>query len=172
MRSIVTSRLDLVPATYEHCVAEIEDIDRFAAMLHVRVPVDWPPPLNDEQSQQFFLVFLRDHPDLVGWCVWYIVLREGGVRTLIGNAGFKGAPLDGAVEMGYSIVPAYQRRGYGSEAIDALVRWAFEDRRVRRVIAETYPDNAGSIGVLQKIGFAQCDGASEPGVIRFERFRT
>jgi len=137
-------------------------------MLRAGVPPEWPPPLNDAGSQQFFLTTLRDRPDEVGWCVWYFILREGNSRTVVGNGGFKGAPRDGTVEIGYSILPAYQRRGYALEAVEALVRWAFEDARMRRVIAETYPDLHASLGVLRKAGFRRCEGASAPEIVRFE----
>jgi len=83
----------------------------------------------------------------------------------------KGEPRDGTVEIGYSILPAFQRSGYASEAVAALVEWAFADARVERVIAETFPELAGSIGVLRKTGFHSCEGASEPGLLRFKRIR-
>jgi RimJ/RimL family protein N-acetyltransferase len=169
--TITTARLELVAATADLCEVEVAGPAAFGEALGVTVPADWPPPLNDEHSQRFFLQTLRSSPESVGWCVWYFIARDG-TRTAVGNGGFKGPPCDGAVELGYSIVPAFQRRRYASEAVDALVRWAFADPRVDRVIAETFPDNAGSIGVLAASGFRRCDGASEPGAIRFERLRT
>jgi ribosomal-protein-alanine N-acetyltransferase len=168
--AISTRRLELVPATYEHCAAEVRDTAELAALLGADVPADWPPPLNDEHSQRFFLETLRDRPESVGWCVWYFIAHVGA-RTVIGNGGFKGEPQDGTVEVGYSIIPAFQRRGYASEAVAALVEWAFSDARVNRVIAETLPELSASIGVLRRTGFRSCDGASEPGNVRFERIR-
>jgi len=165
---IATARLELVPATFEHCSAEITDPALLGEMLGAIVPDGWPPPLNDEHSQRYFLEALRDRPSAVGWCMWYFVLRDGP-RTAIGNGGFKGEPSGGTVEIGYSVMPDHHRRGYASEAVDALVRWAFGDARVRRVIAETLPELVASIGVLRKTGFRPCEGASEPGLLRFER---
>jgi ribosomal-protein-alanine N-acetyltransferase len=166
--TVSTRRLELIPATYDLCTAEIRDTAALGALLGADVPADWPPPLNDERSQRFFLETLRDRPSSVGWCVWYLVARGNGSRTVIGNGGFKGEPRDGTVEIGYSVIPAFHRRGYASEAVAALVEWAFADTRVDRVIAETLPELAGSIGVLRKTGFRPCDGASEPGLLRFE----
>lgn len=166
-----TERLEIVAATYEHCLAESTDAARLGAMLGARVPGEWPPPLNDEDSQRFFLRLFREDPALGGWALWYFVSHDGAEPTVIGNGGFKGAPVDGTVEIGYSILPPYQRRGYAGEAVEALVRWAFEDWRVDRVIAETFPDLTPSIGLLAKTGFTRCEGANEPGAIRFERLR-
>lgn len=167
---ISTPRLDLVAATFQHIVAEADDPERLGTMLGARVPADWPPPLNDEHSQRFFMDGLREAPGAVGWFMWYFVQREEP-RTVVGNGGFKGEPADGTVELGYSMIPAFQRRGFASEAADALVRWAFRDSRVQRVVAETFPDLEGSLGVLRKTGFVPCGGALEPGAVRFERKR-
>ena len=92
---------------------------------------------------------------------------------MIGSAGYKGPPTqDGTVEIGYDIVSDHRRRGYASESVRALVSRAFEQPRVRRVIAETLPELIGSIGVLRKCGFEPVGEGSEPGVIRFELTRT
>lgn len=169
--AIATARLELVAATFDHCVAEVADPVRLGTMLRARVPADWPPPLNDEGSQRFFLETLRGHPELVGWSVWYWVARDEP-RTVIGNGGFKGAPADGTVEIGYSMLPAFQRRGFASEAVDALVRWAFADERVVRIVAETFAELEPSLGVLRKTGFTPAsDAPAEPGALRFERLR-
>ena len=72
------------------------------------------------------------------------------------------------MEIGYSVVESYQRRGLGSEAAAALVGRAFEDLSVRRVLAETFPHLTGSIGVLRKVGFHKIGEGSEPNAILFE----
>ncbi|MBV9079957.1 MAG: GNAT family N-acetyltransferase, partial [Elusimicrobia bacterium] len=140
---ISTRRLDLVAATLEHLVAEVDDRGRLGRMLGASVPADWPPPLNDEHSQRFFMEALRERPGAVGWFMWYFVQRAEP-RTVVGNGGFKGEPVDGTVELGYSVIPDFQRSGFASEAADALVNWAFRDSRVQRVVAETFPDLEGS----------------------------
>jgi RimJ/RimL family protein N-acetyltransferase len=48
--------------------------------------------------------------------------------------------------------PAYQRRGYLSEAARALVDYAFDVLKLRRVVATTERDNVASIGVMRKLG--------------------
>lgn len=83
---------------------------------------------------------------------WLLVLREG--KTGIGLAGFKGAPGgEGEVEIGYGISPAFQGRGYMTEAVQALVRWAFEQPGCASIRAETLRSNLPSQRVLQKTGF-------------------
>ncbi len=46
----------------------------------------------------------------------------------------------------------YRNYGYMTEAVRALVDWAFERDNCSRVTAETLPDNFASQRVLQKAG--------------------
>lgn len=117
------------------------------------------------------MAYLAAHPDAVGWMLWYFVLNRNGSRIAVGNGGFKGKPVDGAVEVGYSIVTKFQRQGYASEGVGALIDWAFDHPDVQRVIAETLPELDGSQALLRKLGFRSVEGASEPGVLRFEKLR-
>lgn len=90
-----------------------------------------------------------DHP----WITyWLIKLKENNYGT--GMLGFKGVPdYVGQVEIGYGIDPAYQNRGYTTEAASRLIQWAFEDSRCQRIIApDTRKDNPASNRVLEKLG--------------------
>ena len=162
---IKTKRLALIPASVKSMEAEIESPTELARLLKIRLPKAWPPPLNDDASQRWMLDYLHKHAGS-RWGMWYIALKTKPSQ-LIGNCGFKGAPVRGAVEIGYSIAPEFQRRGYASEAAGGLLRFAFDDPEVQRVLAETFPDLMPSIGVLRKCGFRRVQGNSEPGAIRF-----
>ena len=51
---------------------------------------------------------------------------QTAARELVGNGGFKGPPsASGVVEIGYSILPAFQRRGFATEAARCLMAAAF-----------------------------------------------
>ena len=52
----------------------------------------------------------------------------------------------------YAIDPAYQRQGYGSEAAQALVDYAFHTLRLGHVIATTSYDNLASMAVMRHLG--------------------
>jgi ribosomal-protein-alanine N-acetyltransferase len=91
----------------------------------------------------------EDHP----WIsYWLIRLKSGGYG--IGMLGFKGIPDgEGQVEIGYGIDPSYQNQGLTTEAVAALIAWAFGDPRCRRIVApDTRKDNPASNRVLQKVG--------------------
>jgi ribosomal-protein-alanine N-acetyltransferase len=165
---LTTVRLELVASTVDHLRAELTDRPQFAAMLEARVPKPWPPPLNDEDSANWAIAYLQDHPDAVGWSMWYFILLDEGLRTAIGNGGFKGRPdPHGTAEIGYSVVEAYQRHGYASEAVAALISWAFQHRDTTRVVAETYPELVASIRVMEKNGLRFLGQGSEEHVIQY-----
>ena len=170
---IRTERLVLLPATEHLLSAALESPTALSAVLDARVPPTWPPEFLDAPALQFTRDRLAGSPEEGCWWMYFILLpRDGGERTLIGSAGYKGPPAeDGTVEVGYGIVSDHQRRGYASETVRWLVKHAFDLAQVRRVIAETYPQLTPSIGVLRKCGFELTGEGSEPGVIRFELTR-
>ncbi|KAA1397357.1 GNAT family N-acetyltransferase [Aeromicrobium ginsengisoli] len=98
---------------------------------------------------RYMISLLEGRPDNADWLMQAVVRDDAA----IGNAGFKGAPLDGQVELGYSIAPELRRRGYASEVVRLLLDRAAADARVDRVIARIRPDNAASLGVITKAGF-------------------
>lgn len=160
-----TERLILVATTLDHAKAELESLEEFSSALNVEVPADWPPGEYDRKAQEFFRDRLEVGGQAVaGWYSWYAILpaSPGNRATVIGAGGYLGPP-DGAgeVEIGYSLVPAWQGQGYATELVDALVTRALDDERVRRIIAHAAPDNNPSCAVLERAGF-HC-AASEPG---------
>ncbi|MFB2981355.1 GNAT family N-acetyltransferase [Microseira sp. BLCC-F43] len=168
---IKTKRLELIPFTLEIVQAEMSDRSQFSHLLDGRVPDNWPPPFNDEQSLLWFLEKCQENSDQGGWLGWYFLLNDPvtNERIAIGNGGFKGRPNpDVTVEIGYSIIPEYQNKGYGTEAIKALLNWAFEHAEVKRAIAETLPELKASQRLLEKCNFVYIGEGWEPGVIRFE----
>ncbi len=62
-----------------------------------------------------------------------------------------------AMEIGYSIAHAYQRKGYATEMLTAILDLLQEKLLVDTVSAGTLPENDASIGLLKKIGF-QAEG--------------
>jgi RimJ/RimL family protein N-acetyltransferase len=74
--------------------------------------------------------------------------QRGDIGLLIGDGGFRG-------------------KGYGTEAIGAMSRFAFDDLNLHKVTAGCYAPNVASIAAFRKAGFAHegtlpshylCDG--------------
>ena len=160
-----TQRLELVPVTLAIIQADLHRRDELPALLNAALGKGWPPPLVDVAAMQRHKdAFIKD-PDPGPWTSWYWITRQP--RVLIGMSGFKSRPKDGVVEIGYSAIPPFQRRGYATEAVTAMVEFAFANE-VNCIAAETLPEIIASQRLLLKCGFKSCGQGSEPGVIRFE----
>lgn len=61
----------------------------------------------------------------------------------------------GVKEIGYILVPQARGRGVALEAVTAVLDAAFADPALRRVYADTDPDNDASIGLLERLGFVR-----------------
>ncbi len=167
---ILTSRLELVPATAALIRLEIGNPVKLGQALDAFVPAAWPPE-SVLPVLEFFAQELEANPNTEGFSGYYWLDTESsaGRRTLIGSGGFKGKPdADGSVEVGYGVLPEFQNLGYATEAVRGLVTWALSQKSVGRVIAEAFPDNVPSVRVLAHCGFIEVGAGSEPGVKRFE----
>lgn len=172
--SILTERLELVPATPDLVRAALVDDAYLGKCLAACIPETWPPEFYEPMGLEYTLAQLEAGPEQAGWWLHYFVQRSASLeeRVLIGTGGYKGPPTeDGTVEIGYTVASEYQRQGYATEASQGLVRHAFTFPEVHRVVAETFTDLAASIGVLEKLGFRFFGDGEEKGVIWFELLR-
>lgn len=102
----------------------------------------------------------RDPANRVWYAPWRMALKNGA--DYIGDLGFKSPVKDHSVEIGYGIRPEYEGKGYTTEAVQAMTQWAFGQKDVVFVEAETAPDNRASQRVLEKCGFVP-DGTGAEG---------
>lgn len=139
-------------------------------MLGAVVPDAWPPETLAD-ALDFFLQQIEAAPEQAHWITWYGLAdgKDGEPPTLVASGGFFGPPQEGAVEIGYSVLPDFQRQGYGAEAAGALTGWALAQPGVGRVIANVAADNTPSVRLLRRLGFAERGASEEPGHVRFEK---
>jgi RimJ/RimL family protein N-acetyltransferase len=160
---IQTPRLVLMGATPHILAADMAGPDALAAALGVEISASWPPEHHDEGVIRWTMRTLAASPINTPWTLFYIV--HDGVA--VGTCGFTGVPDENhGVEIGYSVLPIHQRRGFASEAAAALVHHAFACG-AREVAAETYPQLVASLRVMANCGMQPVAGGSEPGVVRW-----
>ncbi len=116
-------------------------------------------PFEPRRSEGFFTAagqraeILRDRDE---WVVdrmyaFAIVERDGRIRGRIGLANIVRGAWDNAT-LGYFVDEAVNGRGYATEAVALILRFAFGPCRLHRVQAAVMPHNERSARVLRKNG--------------------
>ncbi len=89
-----------------------------------------------------------------GFCYWALV--EKASDTLIGMAGLMPVTFDAgflpAVEIGWRLSPAFQGRGYATEAAKAALAHGFGPAGLNEIVSFTVPHNKASRAVMERIG--------------------
>lgn len=152
--TIYTERVDLVSMSPAFLQASLDrQLDVAERLLGAALPPDWPG--DRERTVRWRLDDLTLNPAAQPWLLRAIVLREP-VRQLIGHIGFHDPPGQARkVEVGYSVRPEYQRRGFALEAVEALFAWASAEHGITRFVASVGPWNEPSLGLVKKLGFVQ-----------------
>lgn len=80
-------------------------------------------------------------------------------RELIGWAGIQSMPDSPRLELFYALKPAYWGLGLATEAGEALLNtiFALPHKPISEIFALVYPQNIGSIRVLEKLGMSFID---------------
>ena len=152
---ILTPRLQLIAITLEMIRAGYAKSPAFAQLVNAELPADWPPGDWDDHAFEYVVDKMTRYPNSHGWGR-YIALKPNGDgrRILIGTCGATlPIELNDDPEIGYGILPAYQRCGYATEAVAALIEWIFSHPHVRSVNAQTFPHLQASLRVMARNGF-------------------
>jgi RimJ/RimL family protein N-acetyltransferase len=170
---IQTQRLQLVALTRDQLQLLLDAPEQLAREL--AVPLS-PDIVTDPTRRAIGLKLAAMAAEPAGrhpWTTYWLVIVSAKPLGA-GLLGFKGYPDgDGQAEIGFGIAAAHRRRGYTTEAVRALIAWAFHSPACQAILAETRSDNLASQGVLCKASFhryGQTDGMllwridkSEPG---------
>jgi len=82
-----------------------------------------------------------------------IAVAERSTGALVGDIGMGLHPnRAGVAEIGFTIAPAAQGRGFGTEAVLSALAWLFAMGKVDVVEAITDARNAPSIRLLERVG--------------------
>jgi aminoglycoside 6'-N-acetyltransferase len=130
-----------------------EDVAEFVAYRsHAEVAryQSWDAPYPPEEGERLVRQMMTAHPDTQGqWFQFAVALRTAG--QLIGDcAAMPSADDPRQCEIGFTIAPGYQGRGYATEAARLLVGYLF-GRGKHRITASCDARNAGSVAVLERL---------------------
>ncbi len=135
-------------------LADSEALFRYRGDPRVYQYQNWAPQSIDD-ARGFIQSLAGVELDTPGtWFQMAITLRESGL--LIGDCGmhFPGGEPHQA-EIGFSLDPDFQGRGYASEAVTALLDYLFNSLGKHRVYATVDPRNQPSVALLERVGMRQ-----------------
>jgi RimJ/RimL family protein N-acetyltransferase len=99
------------------------------------------------------------------WANWHApriyVLYQHNARFAVGMGGFKAAPSNGCVEIGYGISASWRGKGVATQGCAALCEYAFA-LGIKEVFASTAPNNIASWRALQSNGFVRSGEVQDP----------
>jgi RimJ/RimL family protein N-acetyltransferase len=150
--------VEIVPCSIEHIEKLIKGVDAFQAAYGFQVVDGYLPfegvlqySLNAMQASQIW------HP----WLPYLFLFHPE--RMLVGLGGFKSVPdSQRTVEIGYSVAPSYQGRGFATSAARQLVEIAFASNLVDCVCAHTLAERNASTRVLEKCGMTKVSEIIDP----------
>ena len=148
--SIATERLLLFPFTQENLALFNSDLPAFERTYNVV----YHGEELDHLLKRFLLKLEKeiaaDPENYLFFTQFLIIVREN--RHVIGSIDYKYVPRDGVTEVGYGMNRHYEGHGYMTEALTAFLEFG---RRlgIKRVYADTRPDNVKSQNVLKRCGF-------------------
>jgi RimJ/RimL family protein N-acetyltransferase len=92
------------------------------------------------------------------WICYYA--EENG--ELIGNAAFKGKPINNTVEIAYGTMEDHRQKGVGTKICKQLVELSLATDPSVRITARTLPENNYSTKILQKNKFILLGIVNDP----------
>ena len=146
-----TARLRLTPLGADAVEAlAAGDGQRLAALTGARFPHAAAPPYMADALPEV-RDRLRRHPEETPWWNWLIVRDDTG--EAIGAVALGGPPdPTGAVLVGYAVYGEHEGHGFATEAVRAMVAWAFRQPGVREVRALAPVWNTPALRVAENVG--------------------
>jgi len=149
----------VVPAKREWLVALHESDEAFTALTGVTVEPGWAAHFPGIIAHSLARLDAGHDP---AWST-HLFFDDDRRGALVGNGGWKGAPVDGTAELGYAVAPACRNRGLATGAVAVLLAQAAA-AGLHTVVAHTRREVSASTRVLERSGFRTVGDEHENGV--------
>lgn len=115
---------------------------------------DEEPMKELSEADELIKIFLQPEPR--SHHRWILVLKD--TEEKIGTCGFHCWDKEKqCVEMGYDLSEKYWGKGYMAESVNAILAFARDEMKVKRIDAHVYPENVGSMRLVEKFNFVQTE---------------
>ena len=159
--ALTTERLRLDPLA----VADAPEMTAVLADQRLYTFVGGEPPSVAAVERQYRSWLAGPRLDDEAWLNWIVRLRASG--EAIGHAQATWMKRSGAADIAWVIGTRWQRRGYATEAAQAVIDW-LESQGVATITAHVHPDHIASARAAERAGLHRTDVA-EGGEIVWRR---
>ena len=144
--SITTERLRLRPVTE----TDIDFVFKLFSRTETNLYSEYPDIKSLKEAEEMYVRYMKPGSDTH----FRVIIELNSTTESIGTIGFYNYITDyRRVEMGYDLLKEYWGQGYMSEAVQAIIKYGFEELGLVRIEATVDPENIRSIKVLERNGF-------------------
>jgi ribosomal-protein-alanine N-acetyltransferase len=136
-----------------------EDVDQLLAYgernLKHHAPWSPPPPRLPLTTSMYRSLVEQIQTDYAAGTSVRLWLRLESTGKLVGAIGLNQIVLKAfrACYVGYHVDHAHEGRGYMTEGLSAVIRYAFDELQLHRIMANYMPHNERSSRLLERLGF-------------------
>jgi RimJ/RimL family protein N-acetyltransferase len=113
----------------------------------------WTAPVSVEEARAVVASLGKGDPGLPGW--FQYAIERAADKAHIGDVGVDLKENRRQAEIGFTLAPAYQGKGFAGEAVRALLDHLFRVQGLHKVSAECDARNTASARLLERVGFAR-----------------
>lgn len=124
---------------------DYQEILKLKTSVQVRKYLGGPASEADFKSS-FKKIISVNKPEI------YWVARDKNANNLVGLISITEHPNNEHLEVSYEINPNFWGKGYATEVVQRVIKYAFDELKLDKIIAETQKKNKASIKVLEKLG--------------------
>ncbi len=152
---IETERLILKPLTYDQLLKYIKADKSLEMELGLN---ETSRIISRELKEAFELVIFPNvadtTKDFLYSTLWTVISKDA--NKMVGDICIVGEPnSDGEIEIGYGTYNEFQKKGFMTEAVGGMIKWAKTQPAVLSIIASTEKENIGSFTILLKNNFTK-----------------
>lgn len=153
LENIKTERLVLIPVTLDITRSLMQRKTDQLEKLGIVTDGTWP---TDDTMDILPIINKTLEKDKIpsGFEFWMIVKKDN--FKVIGDIGFHGKPDEkGEVEIGFGLISDERAKGYGYEALRAIMDWTLSQKSVKVIKADCLVENKPSATILEKAGMKE-----------------
>lgn len=150
---IISQRLIVRALTYGQVIKYLQNDGSLEKELTLNIaPRSVDPELREAVESVLLPNIAELCTDVLYSTIWTVIDTEKNV--MVADLCFYGEPnKKGEVEIGYGTYPQYQAKGYMTEAVGIMVRWAEDREEVKVIKARNEKENEASAKVLERNNF-------------------